>query len=138
MSAENQKKKKILIIDDEEVIVETLRAKLEKEGYDVLGAYSGEKGIELARKESPHVIILDIFLPGEDGLTVLKRLKRPLDPETGETNTTRSIPVIVLTGKAEKMEEVFQMEEAFAFFTKPVNSGALLLSIQRALEGEKA
>lgn len=127
-------KKKILIVDDEESIVEVLTVRLTREGYQVIGAHSGEEGIQLARTHLPDVILLDIFLPGEDGLAVLKRLKRPMDAETGEPSKTRGIPVIVLTGRGEKMEDVFQMEEAFAFFTKPIDTQSLCVSIQRALE----
>lgn len=127
-------KKKILIVDDEEAVVETLKIRLEREGYEVFGAYTGEKGLQLAQTEMPDVVLLDIFLPGEDGLAILKRLKRPIDPETGEASKTRGIPVIVVTGRGEKMEEMFQMEEAFAFLTKPVDSKLLLAEIQEALK----
>lgn len=127
------RKKKILIVDDEESIVEALTLRLEREGYEVIGAYTGEKGLQLAQGERPDLIILDIFLPGEDGLAILKKLKRPIDSETGEPSKTREIPVLVLTGRGEKMEEMFEMEEAFAFLTKPVDSKALLAKIQEAL-----
>ena len=126
--------KKILIVDDEESAVATLGAGLEASGYQILSAYTGEKGFQLARAEGPDVILLDIFLPGEDGLAILKKLKRPMDLETGEASKTRGIPVIVLTGRGEKMEEMFQAEDAFAFFTKPFELKALLASIRQALE----
>ena len=125
-------KKKILVIDDEEALVEALSARLESAGYAVLSAYTGEKGLQLARTELPDAIILDIYLPGEDGLAIIKQLKRPIDPQTGDPSKTRKIPVIVLTGKAEKMEDMFQMEECFAFFTKPFDSKELLASVAKA------
>ena len=126
------------MIDDEESIVAALVAGLERENYEVLSAYTGEKGLQLAQKENPDAIILDVFLPGEDGLAVLKRLKRRIDPETGDSSGTREIPVIVLTGRGEKMGEMFQMEDAFAFFTKPFELKSLLSSIQQALEKKKS
>lgn len=133
MSAQASKRK-ILLVDDEESLVEVLSVRLRSEGYEVLSAYTGEKGFELARVEKPDVIILDIFLPGEDGLAILKRLKRPIDSETGEPSAIRDIPVIVVTGIGEKMEEVFVMESAFAFLTKPFETQTLLHSIRKALE----
>ena len=129
-------KKKILIVDDEESFLDTLSIRLGREGYEVFGAPTGEKGLELAQTQEPDLILLDIFLPGDDGLAILKKLKRPLDPETSGPSKTRTIPVIVLTGRGEKMEEVVRMEEAFAFFTKPVDTRSLLISIQRALESK--
>lgn len=129
-------KKKILVIDDEEPTVTTLTVGLEKEGYEVFGAYTGEKGLQLAQTERPDAIILDIFLPGEDGLSLLKKLKRPLDRETGESSKTRGIPVIILTGYGKKMKEIFEMEKAFSFFTKPFELKAVLASVEKALESK--
>lgn len=137
MSPESDKKK-ILIVDDEEAIVETLTARLQMEGYQVLSAYTGEKGLQLAQAEIPNLIILDIFLPGEDGLAVLKKLKRPVDPKTGESSKTRAIPVIVLTGRGQQMQEMFEMEDAAAFFTKPFDSKALLVAVREALEKKQS
>ena len=130
-------KKKILIIEDDDSQAQALTAFLEMKNYQVLQAYSGETGLELIQTDLPDLILLDIFLPGEDGLSILKRLKRKADPDTGEASKTSHIPVIVLTGKGDMMEEVFEMEEAFAFFRKPYEHQALLTSIQRALESKK-
>lgn len=131
-------KKKILVVDDEESIREVLRARLEAAGYQILSVASGEKALQLIQNETPDVIVLDVFLPGEDGLAVLKKLKRPVDRKTGEPSKTRQIPVIVITGKAEQMEEMFRMEDAFAFFGKPFDFIALQASIQKALNQKKA
>ena len=79
---------KILVIDDEPGIRELLDTLLRRKGYDVVLAESGQKGLELFRRERPDVIVLDLKMPGMDGLTVLQQV-RSLDPRQ---------PVIILTG----------------------------------------
>ena len=79
---------KILVIDDEPGIRDLLDTLLRRKGYDVVLAESGPKGLELFRREHPDVIVLDLKMPGMDGLTVLQQV-RSLDPRK---------PVIVLTG----------------------------------------
>ncbi len=129
----NTDKKKILVVDDEEALVEALTARLQMEGYQVLSAFTGEKGLQTAQVEKPDLIILDIFLPGEDGLAILKKLKRPVDSKTGESSKTRQIPVLVLTGRGQQMKDMFEMEEAAAFLTKPFETQSLLSAIQKIL-----
>ena len=79
---------KILVIDDEPGIRDLLDTLLRRKGYDVVLAGSGRKGLEFFRREHPDVIVLDLKMPGMDGLTVLQQI-RSLDPKK---------PVIVLTG----------------------------------------
>jgi CheY-like chemotaxis protein len=79
---------KILAIDDEQSIRNLLDTLLRRKGYDVVLAESGQKGLELLRRERPDVIILDLKMPEMDGLTVLRQI-RTLDPKK---------PVIILTG----------------------------------------
>jgi DNA-binding NtrC family response regulator len=79
---------KILVIDDEQSIRDLLDTLLRRKGYDVLLAGSGQKGLEFYRRERPDVVVLDLKMPGMDGLTVLQQI-RSLDPKQ---------PVIVLTG----------------------------------------
>ena len=79
---------KILAIDDEPSIRNLLDTLLRRKGYDVVLAESGQKGLELLRRERPDVIILDLKMPEMDGLTVLRQI-RTLDPKK---------PVIILTG----------------------------------------
>ena len=86
---------KILVIDDEPGIRELLDTLLRRKGYDVVLAESGQKGLELFRRERPEVIVLDLKMPGMDGLTVLQQV-RNLDPRK---------PVIVLTGAGTAEEE---------------------------------
>ena len=79
---------KILVIDDEQGIRDLLDTLLRRKGYDVVLAESGQKGLELFRRERPDVIVLDLKMPGMDGLTVLQQV-HSLDPGK---------PVIILTG----------------------------------------
>ena len=79
---------KILVIDDEQGIRNLLDTLLRRKGYDVILSANGQKGLELFRREQPDVIVLDLKMPGMDGLTVLQQI-RSLDPKK---------PVIVLTG----------------------------------------
>ena len=79
---------KVLVIDDEQGIRDLLDALLRRKGYDVILAANGQKGLELFRRERPDVIVLDLKMPGMDGLTVLQEVRR-LDP--------RQL-VIILTG----------------------------------------
>jgi len=80
---------RILLIDDESNVRKMTKARLEQAGYDVLSAARGELGLDVAQREKPDAIILDVMMPQMDGREVLKRLKA--DPETHD------IPVIILT-----------------------------------------
>ena len=79
---------KILVIDDEQGIRDLLDTLLRRKGYDVILSANGQKGLEIFRREQPDVIVLDLKMPGMDGLTVLQQI-RSLDPKK---------PVIILTG----------------------------------------
>jgi len=89
--------KSILLVDDEKDILESLSASLRRGGYRVFMAPTGQEGLDLAKKEHPHLIILDLILPDVDGSDVAARLLR--DPET------RDIPVIFLTSIMTKQEQ---------------------------------
>ena len=81
--------KKILVVDDEPNAVEMLKIRLEKNGYTVISAGSGEECLEKAAKENPDLILLDMLLPGAGGLLTCERLK--------ENAETKEIPVIMVT-----------------------------------------
>lgn len=84
------RKTRVLIIDDDRLIVVLMGAILERNNFEVLEAMSGRQGLELAKTGSPDVILLDLLMPGTDGLEVLRQLR--LEPGTMRT------PVILLTG----------------------------------------
>jgi DNA-binding response OmpR family regulator len=121
-------KHRVLIIDDEMDFVKMLQARLQIEGYEVLVAEDGIKGIQVARKEQPDLIILDIMMPGMDGHMVCDMLKK--------STVTWSIPVIYLTAKVGLADEALAMEKGAKYFlTKPYNPGALLEMVRSAIEG---
>jgi DNA-binding response OmpR family regulator len=122
-------KKRILIIDDEMDFVKMLQARLRIEGYEVLVAEDGIKGIQTARKEKPDLIILDIMMPGLDGHSVCDTLKKSV--------LTWSIPVIYLTAKTSPADELLAMEKGARYYlTKPYNPAMLLEMLKSALAAE--
>jgi len=81
--------KKILLIEDEPTLQKAIGRYLEQEGYEIENALDGDIGVEIAKRNKPDLILLDIILPKKDGFEVLKELK--------EDETTKDIPVIILT-----------------------------------------
>jgi two-component system alkaline phosphatase synthesis response regulator PhoP len=119
-------KETILIVDDEEDIQELLKFNLTKEGYEVLLAGNGEKALESARNKNPQLIVLDLMLPGIDGLSVCKKLKN--EPKTA------SIPIIMLTAKGEESDIVTGLEiGADDYVTKPFSPKVLIARIRKLL-----
>ena len=119
-------KETILIVDDEEDIRELLQFNLVKEGYDVILADTGERALELARNKNPHLIVLDLMLPGIDGLSVCKKLKN--EPKTA------SIPIVMLTAKGEESDIVTGLEiGADDYVTKPFSPKVLIARIRKLL-----
>jgi two-component system, OmpR family, alkaline phosphatase synthesis response regulator PhoP len=119
-------KEKILVVDDEEDILELVRYNLSREGYKVLSATSGEEGLKSARAEKPDLIILDLMLPGVDGLDVTRRLK-------GD-EATRKIPIVMLTAKGEESDIVTGLElGAEDYITKPFSAKVLVARIRTVL-----
>lgn len=103
---------KVLIIDDEEHIVELIRYNLEASGYVTVEAYNGIDGLKLARQEMPDLVLLDLMLPGIDGLEVCKRLR-------GDEKL-KNIPIIMLTAKSEEIDKILGLElGADDYITKP-------------------
>lgn len=84
-----EKKGKILLVEDDNILVEMYKMKLTEEGYEVFTSSNGVDALEIAKKESPEIILLDIILPGMDGFAILGSLK-------GEQKT-KQIPVILLS-----------------------------------------
>jgi len=127
-------KEKILIVEDEKDIVKMLEYNLKKEGFRVIDARDGEDALDLATRENPNLILLDLMLPGIDGLEVCKTLKKE--------SKTSSIPIIMLTAKAQESDKVVGLElGADDYITKPFSPRELIARIKavlrRATEKEK-
>lgn len=124
-------KEKILIVDDEEDIIELVRYNLAKDGYRVEIATSGEEALLKAKTKSPDMIILDLMLPGIDGLQVCKKIKHD--------SMTQNIPIIMLTAKGEEVDIVTGLAlGADDYVTKPFSPKVLIARIKRVLERSKA
>lgn len=118
---------RILIVEDEIDIAELISLNLKRRGYEVLMALDGIQGEELACKELPDLILLDVMMPGKDGHQVLKALKR--DPRTAKT------PVIFLTAKAQLGDRITGLEGgADDYITKPFSPKELVLRVQAVLK----
>src|SRR5262249_18579407 len=118
-------KAKILAVDDEEDILELVRYNLAKEGYQIQCVTSGEEGIKAARISCPDLIVLDLMLPGLDGLEVCRRLRT--------VPATKNIPILMLTAKGEESDIVSGLEiGADDYITKPF-SPKILVARVRAL-----
>ncbi|MGA9754847.1 MAG: response regulator transcription factor [Desulfobaccales bacterium] len=124
-------KEHILVVEDEEDILELLRYNLHKEGYRVTGALSGEEGLRTARSQPPDLIVLDLMLPGKDGLTVCRELKQDAK--------TRDLPIIILTAKGEEADIVAGLElGADDYVTKPFSPRVLLARLRAVLRRRQA
>lgn len=121
----------ILVVDDEADIRELVRYNLTKEGYAIHTVATGEDALDAAERLSPAAIILDLMLPGIDGLEVCKRLKRQ--------DTTKNIPVIMLTARTEDADMVAGLEiGADDYVTKPFSPKVLVARIRAALRSREA
>lgn len=123
-------REKILVIEDEDDIIELLTYNLTKEGYQVSCVTSGEEGLSAARAIHPDVILLDLMLPGIDGLAVCCMLK--------QDQGTRDIPVVMLTAKSEESDVITGLEVgADDYITKPF-SPKIVVARTRAMLRRKA
>jgi two-component system phosphate regulon response regulator PhoB len=119
-------KENILIVDDEEDVLELVRYNLDKNGYKVETAVTGEEALTKARAKLPDLVILDLMLPGIDGLEVCKKLK--------SDSKTEHIPIIMLTAKGEESDIVTGLElGADDYVTKPFIPKVLVARVRRIL-----
>src|SRR2546429_273210 len=118
-------KPRILIIDDEAAIRDSLRMTLEYEGYEFVGAATGQEGLALVEREAPDLVLLDVKMPGMDGLEVLDRLKAMND----------ALPIVVISGHGTISTAVEATKKgAFDFIEKPFASERVLVSLRNALD----
>lgn len=119
-------KEKILVVDDEEDILELVKYNLEREGFQVHCAKSGEKALKKALEDPPELIVLDLMLPGIDGLEVARRLKK--------NQRAASIPIVMLTAKGEESDIVTGLElGADDYITKPFSPRILVARIKAVI-----
>lgn len=117
---------KILIVDDEDHIVELLSYNLNNSGYRVISTNNGIDAVEIAKKEEPKLILLDLMIPGIDGLDVCKALR-------GDS-VTKNIAIIMLTAKSEELDKILGLElGADDYITKPFSIRELLARIKAVL-----
>jgi DNA-binding response OmpR family regulator len=119
--------KRIVYIEDEPEMIDLVRLILGRKGYELVGATSGEAGLELVREELPDVILLDLMMPDMDGWEVYQHLK------AGET--TRDIPVIILTAKAQSIDRVLGLHIAKVddYVSKPFSPQDLVEIVRQVL-----
>ena len=115
---------KIMVVDDEKEIRELLSIYLTEDGYDVIAAASGEEAIDLAQSERPQVILIDVKMPGIDGVETCKRLKA--------AERTKSIPVIMVTAYQDRDVEAY-LEGADDFVNKPFDRTEITFRIRSML-----
>ncbi len=119
-------KEKILIVEDEKDIIKMLEYNLKKEGFRVIAAQDGEDALDLALRQYPDLILLDLMLPGIDGVEVCKSLKKE--------SKTSLIPIIMLTAKSQESDKVLGLElGADDYITKPFSPRELVARIKAVL-----
>ena len=118
----------VLLVEDEENLVQAIRYNLDQEGYDVLTAQDGVTGLEKAQGEAPDLVILDIMLPGMDGLEVCKAIRKDSD-----------VPILMLTAKGEEIDRVVGLEiGADDYVTKPFSMRELMARVRALLRRPRA
>lgn len=119
-------KEHILVVENEEDILELITYNLNKEGYQVTGTKSGEEGLREIQSRLPDLVVLDLMLPGMDGLEVCKQIKT--NPKT------HSIPIIMATAKSEEVDIVTGLElGAEDYITKPFSPRVLIARVRAVL-----
>lgn len=113
----------VLVVEDETTLLETLAYNLKRQGYDVLTASGGTQALELARKEQPDVVVLDVMLPGLDGFEVCRALRREMN-----------VPILMLTARDEEVDKIVGLEVgADDYMTKPFSMREFLARVKALL-----
>lgn len=126
-----QEKKTILVVDDEESIMDLLVYNLEKEGYNTLKAYDGLTAVEMALKERPDLILLDVMIPKLDGISVCKKIRYYLNIST--------MPILMVSAKDTESDKIVGLEMgADDYITKPFQIRELMARIKANLRKAEA
>ena len=113
----------VLVVEDEPTLMETLAYNLNRQGYDVKTAADGHTALDVARSEKPDLIVLDVMLPGIDGLEVCRILRQEM-----------SVPIIMLTARADEVDKIVGLEVgADDYLTKPFSMRELLARVKAML-----
>jgi DNA-binding response OmpR family regulator len=111
------------VVDDEQPLVRIVSTYLEREGFEVVVAYDGERAVELARSENPDLIVLDLMLPGIDGIEACRRIRAFSDAY-----------IVMLTAKAEEVDKIVGLSTgADDYLTKPFSPGELVARVRAML-----
>ena len=117
---------RVLIVDDSPTEMHVLTTILEKNGYEVISAENGEMGVEVAKREKPDLVLMDVVMPGLNGFQATRQLKK--DAETSH------IPVVIVTTKDQETDKIWGMRQgAKDYLTKPVEEGSLINTISAIL-----
>jgi len=118
---------KVLLVDDDPLIHRLYRPHIERAGYQVFSAQSGVEAIEVAKRECPQLIVMDIMMPQMDGLSAIREIKSEA--------ATKDIPVIVVTANPQYhlSQQESQWAGATCFLTKPFGPASLVSAIQRLI-----
>ena len=119
-----------MVVDDDAVILKLLQVNFELEGYEVIAAPGGREALQHARDASPDVVVLDVMMPGIDGLEVARRLRD--DPLTSD------LPILLLSAKAQVADIEAGRHLAADYMTKPFDSLELLERVSALLERDEA
>src|SRR5215510_3351654 len=118
-------KPKVLVIDDESAIRDSLKMILEYENYQYIGAASGQDGIAAVERERPDIVLVDIKMPGMDGMEVLRKLR----------GVDETLPVIMISGHGTNQTVVEAIKSgALDFFEKPLSSERVIVTLQNVLK----
>jgi DNA-binding response OmpR family regulator len=114
---------KLLLVEDDQTLRETLAYNLTREGYTVIEADNGVTALDLARTQTPDLIVLDVMLPGLDGLTVCRTLRREMD-----------VPIVLLTARGGEVDRIIGLDTgADDYIVKPFSLGELLARLRAVL-----
>jgi two-component system, cell cycle response regulator DivK len=121
----------ILVVEDNEKNLKLVRDVLQFEGYDVMEARSAEEGLTLATERPPDLVLMDVQLPGMDGVEALRQLRR--------SSATASIPVVAVTAFAMKDDRARLLDAGFnGYLEKPISARALGDQVREFLDGREA
>ena len=120
------KRKKIVVVEDEPDLIDVVTYNLQREGYLVLTAQRGDEGLNLIRSERPDLVLLDLMLPGMDGLSICRQMK--------SDSSLKEIPIIIASAKGEESDVVIGLElGADDYLAKPFSPRELLARIKAVL-----